>query len=164
MLDRFLGWHAANRRELLAAEADFDVTVGRARIRGQVDRLERDAAGRLVVVDLKTGRTPAKDVDTHGQLAAYQVAVAAGAFGDHGDAPGGASLLQVGTGTRAKEQAQDALPDGVPVAATWAGQLIAQVGDGMGAATFEVRSGSHCARCPARRSCPVNERGRQVPS
>jgi superfamily I DNA/RNA helicase/RecB family exonuclease len=164
MLERFLGWHAANRRELLAAEADFDVTVGRARIRGQVDRLERDDAGRLVVVDLKTGRSAARDIDTHGQLAAYQVAVAAGAFGDHGDAPGGAALLQVGTGTRAKEQAQEALPADVPVGQTWAGQLIAQVGDGMGAATFEVRTGSHCARCPARRSCPLDGRGRQVTS
>jgi RecB family exonuclease len=164
MLDRFLGWHVANRRELLAAEADFDVTVGRARLRGQVDRLERDGAGRLVVVDLKTGRTHAKDVDTHGQLAAYQVAVAAGAFGDHGDAPGGAALLQVGTGTKAKEQAQEPLPPDVPLAQTWAGELVARVGDGMGASTFEVRTGSHCARCPARRSCPLHERGRQVTS
>jgi RecB family exonuclease len=138
--------------------------VGRARIRGQVDRLERDGAGRLVVVDLKTGRTVARDIDTHGQLAAYQVAVAAGAFGDHGSAPGGAALLQVGSGTRAKEQAQDPLPADVPVRETWAGELVAQVGDGMGAATFEVRTGSHCSRCPARRSCPLHERGRQVTS
>ncbi|WP_448640934.1 ATP-dependent helicase [Geodermatophilus sp. URMC 63] len=164
MLDRFLRWHAANRRELVAAEADFDVTVGRARIRGQVDRLERDGQGRLVVVDLKTGRSPAKDVDGHGQLAAYQVAVAAGGFGEHGDAPGGASLLQVGSGSKAKEQAQEPLPGGVPVHDTWAGELVAGVGDGMGAATFEVRTGSHCSRCPARRSCPLHERGRQVTS
>ena len=60
MLDRFLRWHAANDRELIAAEMDFDVVVGRARIRGQVDRLERDGDGRLVVVDLKTGKTTAK--------------------------------------------------------------------------------------------------------
>jgi positive regulator of sigma E activity len=32
----------------------------------------------------------------------------------------------------------------------------------MGAATFEVRTGSHCSRCPARRSCPLQEPGRQV--
>ena len=56
------------------------MTIGRARIRGQVDRLERDPEGRLVVVDLKTGRTAAKNTDEHGQLAAYQVAVVAGAF------------------------------------------------------------------------------------
>ncbi|SOD93574.1 ATP-dependent helicase [Blastococcus haudaquaticus] len=162
MLDKFLRWHAANGRELIGAEEDFDVTVGRARIRGQVDRLERDAQGRLVVVDLKTGKTAAKNTEEHGQLAAYQVAITAGAFGDHGSVPGGAALLQVGTGAKAKEQHQEPLPSDVPVGETWAGELLAQVGEGMGAATFEVRTGSHCARCPARRSCPLQEPGRQV--
>jgi RecB family exonuclease len=162
MLDRFLRWHAANDRELLGAEVDFDVTVGRARIKGQVDRLERDREGRLVVVDLKTGKTPAKNTEEHGQLAAYQVAVTAGAFADHGTVPGGAALLQVGTGAKAKEQHQEPLPAEVPVGETWAGELLAQVGEGMGGATFEVRTGSHCARCPARRSCPLQEPGRQV--
>ena len=162
MLERFLTWHAAEGRELIAAEVDVDVTVDRVLIRGKVDRLERDGDGRLVVVDLKTGKTPAKNTEEHGQLAAYQVAVAAGAFGDHGTVPGGAALLQVGTGTKAKEQHQEPLPADVPLAETWAGELLAEVGTGMGAATFEVRTGSHCQRCPARRSCPLQEPGRQV--
>jgi RecB family exonuclease len=162
MLDRFLRWHAGNGRELLAAEEDFDVVVGRARIRGQVDRLERDGEGRLVVVDLKTGKSAARNTEEHGQLAAYQVAVAAGAFGAHGQVPGGAALLQVGTGAKAKEQHQPPLPPDVPADATWAGELVASVAGGMGAATFEVRTGAHCARCPMRRSCPMQERGRQV--
>jgi superfamily I DNA/RNA helicase/RecB family exonuclease len=162
MLEKFLVWHAANGRELLGAEQDFDVVVGRARIKGQVDRLERDAQGRLVVVDLKTGKTPAKNTEEHGQLAAYQVAVVAGAFGEHGTVPGGAALLQVGTGAKAKEQHQEPLPADVPLDETWAGELVAQVGEGMGGATFEVRTGSHCSRCPMRRSCPLHERGRQV--
>ena len=162
MLDRFLRWHAANDRELIAAELDFDVVVGRARIRGQVDRLERDGEGRLVVVDLKTGKTAAKNTEEHGQLAAYQVAVSAGAFADHGTVPGGAALLQVGTGAKAKEQHQEPLPADVPLDETWAGELVATVGEGMGGATFEVRTGAHCSRCPMRRSCPLHERGRQV--
>ncbi|MGY2076772.1 ATP-dependent helicase [Blastococcus sp. SYSU DS0828] len=162
MLDRFLRWHAANPRELVGAEVDFDVVVGRARIRGQVDRLERDAEGRLVVVDLKTGKSAAKNTEEHGQLAAYQVAVAAGAFEGHGTVPGGAALLQVGTGAKAKEQHQEPLPADVPLEGTWAGELVAEVGAGMGGATFEVRTGSHCSRCPARRSCPLQEPGRQV--
>ena len=162
MLQRFLRWHAAEGRELIAAEVDFDVTIDRVVIRGKVDRLERDAEGGLVVVDLKTGKTAAKNTEEHGQLAAYQVAVSAGAFGDHGSVPGGAALLQVGTGAKAKEQHQEPLPADVPVGETWAGELLAQVGEGMGAATFEVRTGSHCSRCPARRSCPLQEPGRQV--
>jgi superfamily I DNA/RNA helicase/RecB family exonuclease len=162
MLSRFLRWHAANDRELVGVEENFDVVVGRARLRGQVDRLERDGEGRLVVVDLKTGKTAAKNTEEHGQLAAYQVAVGAGGFGGHGDVPGGAALLQVGSGAKAKEQHQEPLPADVPVEQTWAGELIATVGEGMGAATFEVRTGTHCQRCPMRRSCPMHERGRQV--
>jgi len=34
--------------------------------------------------------------------------------------------------------------------------------DGMGAASFEVRTGPYCERCPSRRSCPLHERGGQV--
>jgi RecB family exonuclease len=162
-LDRFLQWHAANPRRLLGAEMEFDIVVGRARMRGSVDRLERDDEGRLVIVDLKTGSKDADAVDEHGQLAAYQVAVSSGAFPDHGTVPGGASLVQLGPSRKkAKEQRQDPLPDDVPVAETAAGRLIAEVADGMGAAVFEVRTGTHCQRCPSRRSCPLHEQGRQV--
>jgi superfamily I DNA/RNA helicase/RecB family exonuclease len=164
MLGRFLAWHARNPRRLVAAEADFQVVVGRARISGQVDRLERDAEGRLYVVDLKTGKTAARsdEIEEHGQLAAYQAAVASGAFGEHGGEPGGAALLHIGSGANAKEHSQEALPTDVPVTETWAGELLASVGEGMGAASFEVRTGSYCDRCPSRRSCPLQERGGQV--
>jgi RecB family exonuclease len=148
----------------VAAEADFSVQVGRARISGQVDRLERDDDGRLYVVDLKTGKsTPSADeLAEHGQLAAYQAAVASGAFGEHGSEAGGAALLHIGSGAKAKEAAQDPLPADVPVTETWAGELLATVGEGMGAGSFEVRTGSYCDRCPSRRSCPLHERGQQV--
>ncbi|MEI4272061.1 ATP-dependent DNA helicase [Klenkia sp. LSe6-5] len=163
MLAKFLAWHARADRELVAAEEDFDVQVGRARLRGQVDRLERDAQGRLVVVDLKTGKTAPRTVEEHGQLAAYQVAVAEGAFAAHGTTPGGAALLQVGGSQKAaKEHAQAALPADVPPRETWAGQLVAEVGEGMGAGTFLARTDADCERCAFRRSCPVQEPGRQV--
>ncbi|GAA4330679.1 hypothetical protein GCM10023162_35850 [Klenkia terrae] len=163
MLAKFLAWHARGTRELVAAEEDFDVVVGRARLRGQVDRLERDEEGRLVVVDLKTGKTAPRTVDEHGQLAAYQVAVAEGAFGGHGTVPGGAALLQVGGAQKAaKEHVQPPLPADVPATTTWAGELEAEVGDGMGAATFAARTDTDCERCSFRRSCPMQESGRQV--
>ncbi|NYJ04552.1 ATP-dependent helicase [Petropleomorpha daqingensis] len=164
MLDRFVAWHTRNPRELVAAEADFSVQVGRARISGQVDRLERDDDGRLYVVDLKTGKsTPSADeLAEHGQLAAYQAAIASGAFGEHGSEAGGAALLHIGSGSKAKEAAQEPLPADVPVTETWAGELLATVGEGMGAGSFEVRTGSYCDRCPSRRSCPLHERGQQV--
>ena len=162
-LDRFLSWHAADPRALIGAELAFDVVVGRARLKGSVDRLERDDDGRLVVVDLKTGSKDADAVEEHGQLAAYQVAVASGAVPEHGTVPGGAALVQLGPSrAKAKEQRQDPLPDDVPLDETPAGRLVAEVADGMGGATFEVRTGSYCQRCPARRSCPLHEQGAQV--
>ena len=111
----------------------------------------RDGDGRLVVVDLKTGKTASRNTEEHGQLAAYQVAVSAGAFADHGTVPGGAAAAG-----RHRGEGQGAAPGAaarrVPLDATWAGELVAQVGEGMGAATFEVRTGSHCSRCPMRRA------------
>ena len=59
----------------------------------RVDRLEVDDQGRLVVIDLKTGKSTAvtsADVAEHAQLAGYQAAVDAGAFADYGDQSGGA--------------------------------------------------------------------------
>ncbi|WP_439951788.1 ATP-dependent helicase [Nocardia harenae] len=90
MLENFLAWFRATRAELtqagveiavdclLPARADGEPPV---RIRGRVDRLERDADGRFVIVDVKTGKSPVtkQAAADHAQLATYQVAVAAGA-------------------------------------------------------------------------------------
>ena len=72
-------------RTLVGVEGAFKVRVPGekldAQISGRVDRLEVTEDGRYMIVDLKTGRTkPAKaDIAQHAQLAAYQVAVEAGA-------------------------------------------------------------------------------------
>ncbi|MEP6815236.1 MAG: ATP-dependent DNA helicase, partial [Marmoricola sp.] len=66
-LSRFVTWHQTPRdRELLGTEPLLDAEVelpdGQVvRLRGYADRLELDAAGRLVVVDLKTGKYPPTD-------------------------------------------------------------------------------------------------------
>ena len=85
------------------------------RVRGRVDRLERDGAGRLVVVDVKTGKTPVSkdDAQRHAQLAMYQLAIAEGLL-PQGDSPGGGRLVYLGrTGAAGPtEREQNALtPD-----------------------------------------------------
>lgn len=52
--------------------------------------MERDGAGRLVIVDLKTGKTPVSkdDAQRHAQMAMYQLAVAEGLL-PGADEPGG---------------------------------------------------------------------------
>lgn len=148
---RSQGW------EVVAKEIDATVDVGRATVRGRVDRLERDADGRLRVVDLKTGASkPTRaQVERLPQLGAYQVAIARGAFDGLGDSSGGAALLQLGkaAGAAVTLQTQQGLPvDDDPM---WAESLVTQVAEGMAAATFEARAGDGCRRCPALDSCPL---------
>ena len=166
MVQRLGRWLAEHPRSLVAVEAPFDVEVGRARLVGRVDRLERDEHGRLVVVDLKTGKSAVTDDElaVHPQLGAYQLAVEHGAFdgltgGDRRS--GGASLLQLGAHKNAaREQAQP------PVASAddpgWAGDLLAKAVDGMAGGLFQAERTSWCGFCPARPSCPAHPEGEQV--
>src|SRR5258706_10741841 len=55
MVARFVDWHRANRRELIAVEQKLRVRIDDVLVGGHVDRLERHPDGRAVVVDLQTG-------------------------------------------------------------------------------------------------------------
>jgi len=44
--------------EPIGLELKLEATVGRATVRGIIDRLERDDEGRLVLSDYKTGKAP----------------------------------------------------------------------------------------------------------
>ena len=79
------GRHGGRRRRRRSRRAPA------VRVRGRLDRLERDGAGRLVVVDIKTGKTPVSkdDAQRHAQLAMYQLAIAEGLL-PQGDRPGAA--------------------------------------------------------------------------
>ena len=66
MLSAFAQWRAQTRHQLTEVGTEVDVDgllesedeQPAVRVRGRLDRLERDGAGRLVVVDIKTGKTP----------------------------------------------------------------------------------------------------------
>ncbi|MFG3707313.1 ATP-dependent helicase [Micromonospora sp. NPDC047670] len=168
MVDKLLRWLAANPRRLLAIEHEFAVRLDDphrpVELAGRVDRLEVDADGRLVVIDLKTGKSTAvtaNDLAEHPQLGAYQAAVEAGAFAEFGEESGGAALVQLGTGAKdAKEQSQP--PAGEGPEAGWATALVRRTADTMAAATFAAVANSKCRVCPVRTSCPVSGQGRQV--
>ena len=113
MLAKLVDWLRRTRGELdlVAREQDFDVVVGDARLQGRVDRLERDADGRVVVIDLKTGKSKADDPPANPQLGAYQLAVESGGFGESVRS-GGARLVQLGTDVKSVvEQGQPPLDD-----------------------------------------------------
>ncbi|MEV0332259.1 ATP-dependent DNA helicase [Nocardia sp. NPDC050717] len=174
MLETFLAWIRNTRGELTQAGVEVPVDCvlpARAegeravRIRGRIDRLERDAQGRFVIVDVKTGKNPvsAKSVDEHAQLATYQVAAAHGALDEDDTAePGGARLVYVAkpsTKTGATERAQTALDaEGLD---TWRDTIHDAAEATRGPGYLAVRNDG-CRHCPVVGSCPVQDTGRQV--
>jgi RecB family exonuclease len=166
MVRKFLDWHESNPRDLLATEQALRVRVGQVEITGRVDRLERDPAGRGVIVDLKTGGTAPRDdeLDRNPQLGVYQLAVLLGAFEQLGvTEPGGAELVQVGKAgftARARVQRQRALSD--DPAPGWANDLVDAVAAGMAGPVFRARVNPGCRTCPVSSCCPAHPDGAQV--
>jgi superfamily I DNA/RNA helicase/RecB family exonuclease len=164
LLERFLRWHRDNDRELLGAEVDFAVDYGDdVVLRGRADRLERDADGCVVVVDLKTSKYPPKDKDlpTEPQLGVYQLAVREGAFADeHPGRPGGAELVQLRHATRGKVKVQP--QPALHPQPGWTDELVAGVARDIRAESFAARPNDLCDRCAYRTSCPATDAGDQV--
>jgi superfamily I DNA/RNA helicase/RecB family exonuclease len=166
MVRKFLDWHTANPRELLATEEALRVQVGLVEITGRVDRLERDEEGRGVVVDLKTGSTSPRDdeLGRHAQLGVYQLAVLLGAFERLGvTEPGGAELVQVGKAgltARARVQRQPALSEDPDPG--WAEGLVDAVAQGMTGPVYRARVNPGCRTCPVSSCCPVSPDGGAV--
>ncbi|MCU1639302.1 MAG: ATP-dependent helicase [Microbacteriaceae bacterium] len=105
----YLADFAREGKNLVAAESRFEIEVGRARVNGSIDRVERGDDGAVTIVDLKTGRaiTRKDDIDEHPQLRAYQLAYAEGKLDgfleEHGaHRGGGAKLLFVKEGKNGK--------------------------------------------------------------
>jgi superfamily I DNA/RNA helicase/RecB family exonuclease len=166
MVARFLDWHRANPRDLVAVEQQLRVNMGEIIITGQVDRLERDESGAAIVVDLKTGTGKPSDaeLDRHPQLGVYQLAVLLGAFEHLGlTESGGAELVQVGkAGLKASVRVQSQRELRGDPDPGWAADLVETVAAGMAGPVFLATANPGCRVCPVASSCPVDERGGQV--
>ncbi|MEU9110828.1 ATP-dependent DNA helicase [Streptomyces sp. NPDC048483] len=177
-LERFLRWHVTARethgRHAVASEHGFDVTLAagayEVRIRGSMDRVERDAQGRAYVVDFKTGKQKptGPEVARHPQLAVYQLAVREGAVDDafdgHSPGPGGAELVHLRLGAPQKEGG-DALPAvqaQPPPEGEWVGELLATAAGRVLEERFTPTTGTHCTHCAFRASCSSQPEGRHI--
>jgi len=163
-LARYFEESATRGWERVGVELDLQVQIGRALLRGRVDRLERDGKGALRVVDLKTGSSKPSKVELlhNAQLGAYQAAVEQGAFVDLGLVSAGAALLQVGkaAGVKTTLQEQQALSaDDDP---GWARALVTDTAAGMAGSNFLATIGRACTFCSVRSSCPVRPEGKVI--
>ena len=158
MLEKFVSYHDSTQRSVVDAEIKFDVKLGRARIRGSVDRLEVEADGSLFIIDFKTSSTAisAKEAKENLQLASYQLAITEGGF-EAGTKSAGAELVYLGTKTvEATTRAQHLIdPEALSI-------KMNEIADGMGAATYFATINKRCKGCSVRKSCPVQSDGRTV--
>lgn len=165
IIETFLAWRSQTRGDLteVGTEVGFDgvIDVGDdgVRLRGRIDRVERDAAGRLVVVDVKTAKTPVSkdDAQQHAQLAVYQLAVEAGLIGPEEQPGGGRLVYPAKPGTvGATEREQDPLtPD---TGGQWR-ERIAQAAAATAGPQFTARVNDGCRHCPVRPICPAHNGG-----
>ncbi|MFD8753356.1 ATP-dependent helicase [Kitasatospora sp. NPDC059577] len=175
-LERFLNWHVLERgRDVVATEHGFDVTLDvggvAVRIRGSMDRVEKDQAGRAYVVDFKTGKQipTDKSMPDHKQLAVYQLAVRAGAlnelpgFAERPPATGGAELVHLREpAAKASRDAPKVQRQEPPEGEPWIEDLLAQAAGKVLAERFVPQTGGGCDRCAFRRSCSAQRDGAQL--
>ncbi|MCW2868523.1 MAG: uvrD 2, partial [Marmoricola sp.] len=171
-LARFLRWHHANGRRLLATEQHFATQVTledgeQVVLSGYADRVELAHDGTVVVVDLKSGRAvpTAKSVLTHRQLGLYQLAVDRGAVAallpDQDGVSGGAELVQLGR----PDDSADAVVQSQPVHADDGPERVvlheelARAAAHLRTETFPATPGTHCKDCAFVPVCPSRSAG-----
>jgi RecB family exonuclease len=173
-LERFVDWHEANQRRLIGREERFSTVVEvdgeQVQVTGYADRVELDAEGRVVVVDLKTGRAKPSDtsVKTHVQLALYQYAVDHGALDADPGGPtyqaGGAELVQLGLldgGPDATVQQQPVHADDGPERDELRARL-AHAASLIREEHFPAVAGQQCRTCTFLSLCPAKSAGAVV--
>ena len=161
MISRFMKYHIKHERDVVGVEIGFDVTVGKARIRGIVDRLEVDSAGNLFVIDFKTSKTPISQekADENLQLKSYQIAISEGGFKAHhaSTTSSGAALIYLGHDIQKISSREQGVIDLEEARAE-----IENIAQSMGAAQFVAATNSRCKECPVKSSCPIKSEGRTV--
>jgi superfamily I DNA/RNA helicase/RecB family exonuclease len=174
-LARFLGYHQRADRVLVGTETSVAAEVlvpgpdgeeQAVRLRGFIDRVERDSADRLVAIDLKNMRNPVpdKEIPEHGQLGVYQLLLREDADVDHAAGVGGAALVQLRVdaakdSVEPKVQFQEALGSEEP---TWVEVRLGTAAHTIRTEAFTANAGPACRWCAYRSACPAKPEGEQV--
>jgi RecB family exonuclease len=183
-LRRFLAYHDRADRSLVDTEVSMEATVEvplpgggtePVHISGYIDRIERDLAGNLVAIDLKSTRTKPSgpELAEHGQLGLYQLMIRSGAYSadpdvdtiaDSDETPGGAALVQLRMNESKKDhgpkvQMQEALADEPP---TWVEHRLGQAVSIIRSEEFPAMRCKECRYCAYASVCPAQSEGGEI--
>ncbi len=132
--------------EVIATEASFTFSVGKLRIKGRMDRMDRMDGNCVRVIDYKTG-TPwdQKDADESLQLSVYAMAAVEMKYSPRElvvlNVRGNEEIVTVRTSAQLER----------------ARRKIEEVAEGIAAREFHPRPGLHCRWCEFARLCPATE-------
>ncbi|MFT2815789.1 ATP-dependent helicase [Leifsonia sp. A12D58] len=148
-LASYLGDFTRDGSTLLSAEGRFAFDVGGAILSGTVDRVEQQADGTALIVDLKTGKgDPINDagVIDHPQLGAYQLAFRDGQIAGvpEGSELAGARLAIVSSGTVKQNYRNPTQKAFTPDELAAFRQRVLDDAVGMGDAVFLAEIANHC--------------------
>jgi RecB family exonuclease len=143
-----------SRGELVSVEFPVDLKVGNVHLMGRLDRVEKNADGSILILDLKTGSRSitAEEAANHAQLGLYQIAYLNGAFSelvpvDPDTKLDGGKLLLVGTNDNKFEERTQASIQDDPAATQKFEQMIAEAALGMAMTEkhYVAKVSTHCS-------------------
>ena len=148
-LERF--WHEQQLEPArpIAVEQDFSVVLGRDRVRGRYDRVDRDVEGRVSITDYKS--SDVRDPATAGRRSreSLQLSIYALAYeSQHGRLPEELALHFLESGIVGRSPAS-------PKRLAKAAEQVTTVSEGIRAGDFTANpSPMRCGFCPFREICP----------
>jgi RecB family exonuclease len=160
---QYLRKFEADGAKVIGREVSFEFEMGKAQIRGQVDRLELYPDGRVMIVDLKTGNKlfTAEEAREHAQLGLYQLAFEHGAFSELLELPEGAKLagakLLLVSGDKPTERDQPSIQDSEGLQNKFEA-MVSSATQGMAMLdnVFIAQVGSHCNNENEFGSCQIH--------
>jgi putative RecB family exonuclease len=145
LLTRYYDRLARERPQPVAVEQHLEARWDGIPIHGYIDRIDRNPAGGLEVLDYKTSRElTAGDAKESDQLSIYQVLVES----NYSEPVGGLTLYHLRSLTAHRVPPRDRL------SLTTLYDRMGTVSDGIRAEAYEPTPGRHCSRCDFRSICP----------